>query len=42
MSDESWVGPIFKGKRNVQDGGNDRIVNIMSRAMKLWERLLDH
>ncbi|KAG2455321.1 RTJK polymerase, partial [Polypterus senegalus] len=42
---EEWrrsvLVPIFKNKRDVQDCNNYRGIKLMSKSMKLWERVVE-
>jgi hypothetical protein len=45
MPDEwrrSILVPIFKNKGDVQSCTNYQGIKLMSRAMKLWERIIEH
>ena len=38
---ESVIVPIFKENGGIQECGNYRGINIISRTMKIWERVID-
>ena len=38
---DSVIVPIFKEKRDIQDCGNYRGINMISHTMKFWERIID-
>jgi len=35
------VIPIFKGKEDIQECGNYKVIQLMSHSMKIWENITD-
>lgn len=38
---KSAITPSYKEKGNIQECGNYRGINLMSRKMKIWEKIID-